>query len=92
MPMRASPTTTPTSSGGTCIQDTGATVCYDDYQIAISLSSDWQEEVVLYGALSQQGWGTRANFDPATLIGMNFQTLYGGGESFSFSIDDVSFY
>jgi hypothetical protein len=35
--------------------------------------------------------GTNAGSE-VHLIGMNFQTLYGACESFSFSIDDVSFY
>jgi hypothetical protein len=83
--------TTPTSNGGTCIQAT-ANACYDDYQVVIGIDADWREEYLQWGALSQLGWGTPAGFDPSTLMGMNFQTIYQGGEAFSFSIDDISFF
>jgi hypothetical protein len=83
--------TTPTANGGSCLQSSPSS-CYDDYQTAIMLGSTWSEQYVPYSVLSQQGWGTPASFDPRTLMGVNFQTLFGGGQSFSFSIDAISFY
>ena len=83
--------TTPPTYGGTCVQST-PTSCYDDYQTTIPLSSAWAEEYVSFDALRQLGWGTRVTFDARTLMGVNFQTLYGEGSAFSFSIDSISFY
>ncbi|HEX3775807.1 MAG TPA: hypothetical protein VHV51_15150 [Polyangiaceae bacterium] len=81
--------TTPADNGGTCL---GPAPCYDDYQTQIVVNSNWTEEYIPFSALTQQGWGQPAAFDPRTLMGMNFQTLQGEGESFSFSVDSVSFY
>jgi hypothetical protein len=83
--------TTPLNYGGTCDTNLGQT-CYDDYQSLVSATPSWNEVYLSYGSLMQQGWGTRVGFDPTTLIGVNFQTLVGGGESFSFAVDDISFF
>jgi hypothetical protein len=83
--------TTPTSSHGVC-QQVSTSSCYDDYQVSIPIGPDWSEQYVPYRSLKQQGWGTSVMFDPATLVGVNFQTHYGDGEQFSFSIDSISFY
>jgi hypothetical protein len=83
--------TTPTDNNGTCVPFT-TNSCYDDYQRALNLDQNWQEEYVPYTTLRQLGWGTPVSFDSRTLMGVNFQTVYGGGLSFSFSIDSISFY
>jgi hypothetical protein len=83
--------TTPASNGGTCVA-VSSTACYDDYQVAISVYPTWTGYFVPFSELTQQGWGTRASFDPRTLMGVNFQTRSGDGYSFSFSIDSISFY
>jgi hypothetical protein len=83
--------TTPTDNHGTCIPVTTSS-CYDDYQVMLNLDENWQEEYVSYAGLQQLGWGTPVSFDPSTLMGVNFQTVYGGGLSFSFSIDSISFF
>jgi hypothetical protein len=83
--------TTPSGNGGTCIQTT-PNACYDDFQTTIDLNTGWTQEYVFWSELRQQGWGTPASFDASTLMGMNFQTLNHGGDAFSFSIDDVSFF
>jgi hypothetical protein len=83
--------TTPTGEGGTCVQR-NVSGCYDDYQMRIAVTSGWTEEYVPFDLLVQQGWGNPVSFDAGTLIGVNFQTLSGEGNSFSFSIDSISFY
>ncbi len=83
--------TTPIAYGGTCDTSSGAT-CYDDYQTRVIADTTWNEVYVSYVSLMQQGWGTRVYFDPSTLIGVNFQTLVGGGSNFSFAVDDISFF
>jgi hypothetical protein len=83
--------TTPSSNGGTCMQSS-SNACYDDFQTTIDLNTGWTQEYVFWSELTQQGWGTPASFDPSTLMGVNFQTLYQGGFAFSFSIDDISFF
>jgi hypothetical protein len=56
------------------------------------IDSNWSEQTIPFYLLKQQGWGTPAAFDPRTLINVNFQTLFGDGNSFSFSVDAISFY
>jgi hypothetical protein len=83
--------TTPTTNRGACVP-TLPTSCYDDFQTTLLVGPDWTEEHVPFSQLEQMGFGTPVAFDPTTLMGVNFQTEYGDGESFSFSIDDISFY
>jgi len=78
--------TVPSTDGGTC---TG-TKCGDNFGTAIPATADYQEFVVPFSSLKQEGWGTMATFDPATVIGIQFQV--GMGVTFDISIDDVGFY
>jgi hypothetical protein len=81
--------TTPVTSGGSCI---GSLPCYDDYQTLIQVGPTWSEQFIPFSLLTQQGWGQPVIFDSRTLVGVNFQTTQAGGESFSFSVDQISFF
>lgn len=78
--------TVPSTDGGSC---TGMK-CGDNFGTAITATADYQEFVVPFSSLTQEGWGTAATFDPATVIGIQFQV--GKGVTFDISIDDVGFY
>jgi hypothetical protein len=87
----ATSATTPIASNGTCVPSS-PTACYDNYQTEIMIGPEWSEQTIPFYVLNQQGWGTPAAFDPRTVMNVNFQTSFGGGNSFSFSIDAISFY
>lgn len=72
------------SGGGTCAEN-----CYDAHGFTIELSADWQEHVIAFGDLTQEGWGTEAAFAPTELLGINFKVA--PAEQFELWLDDVQF-
>jgi hypothetical protein len=77
--------TIPTAQGGTC-----TTNCSDAHGTEISLTAAWVQYVVPFSTLAQVGWGTKAAFDPATILSVQFQVVQ--NTSFDFYIGDIGFY
>jgi hypothetical protein len=86
--------TTPVDLGGTCTEG-----CFDDFgfvgfvppgEFTFSGGFDW-------GALRQQGFGTPATFDPATILNVKWIVAFpnfgqsAASDSFDFRLDDVAF-
>jgi len=78
--------TVPTAEGGTC----STTKCSDNFGTAIAATADYQQFVVPFSSLTQEGWGDKATFDPKTVIGVQFQVAK--NVTFDISIDDVGLY
>jgi hypothetical protein len=78
--------TVPTAEGGTC----ATTKCSDNFGTAIPATADYQEFVVPFSSLTQEGWGDKVTFDPKTVIGIQFQVK--ANVTFDISIDDVGLY
>lgn len=81
--------TTEPSQGGTCAEN-----CYDSHgSDPIALSAEWAPITLFFANLTQEGWGTPADFSPAQLLGLNFKALKGdtADATFDLWIDEVSF-
>jgi hypothetical protein len=78
--------TVPAAEGGSC----ATAKCSDNFGTAIAASADYQQFVVPFSSLTQEGWGDKATFDPKTVIGVQFQVK--AGVTFDISIDDVGLY
>jgi hypothetical protein len=76
---------TPEAEGGTCAME-----CNDAHGKAFALTSDWTQYVVPFSDLFQEGWGSSADFDPTTLVGLQFQVAK--ATDFDFEIDEIGFY
>lgn len=68
--------------GGAC-----TTNCYDSHSVTIEATDEWQEFVFSWADFQQDGWGTPATFDPAAILG--FQWELSG--TFVFALDNVAF-
>lgn len=78
--------TVPAAEGGSC----STAKCSDNFGTPIAASADYQQFVVPFSSLTQEGWGDKATFDPKTVIGVQFQVK--AGVTFDISIDDVGLY
>jgi len=78
--------TVPAAEGGSC----ATTKCSDNFGTAIAASADYQQFVVPFSSLTQEGWGDKVTFDPKTVIGVQFQVK--ANVTFDISIDDVGLY
>ena len=76
--------TTPIAEGGTCAAD-----C-DPHGTFLNLTNSWQQYVLPFGQLSQEGWGTPAAWDATALVGVQFKV--GPNVSFDFWVDEIGFY
>ncbi|OQX66644.1 MAG: hypothetical protein B6A08_19415 [Sorangiineae bacterium NIC37A_2] len=77
--------TLPTDQGGTCQNN-----CYDSHGVRLSLSGEWKQVKIPFDTLLQEGFGTKINFDPATLKAIALQMKTGG--SYDVWIDSIEFY
>ncbi len=75
----------PLDTGGSCAAD-----CEDAHGKIVPLSEEWQQFTVGFDEAFQEGWGTAATFDPATLISVQFQVS--AGSDFEFALDQIGFY
>jgi hypothetical protein len=83
--------TSPTDQGGTCTPSTVAGMeCEDLHGLSVKLTPDWHEYTIPYAELKQQGWGKPVDFDPKTMISIQFQV--DANLSFDYAIDNVRFY
>jgi hypothetical protein len=78
--------TVPATEGGTC----STAKCSDNFGTAVAATADYQQFVVPFSSLTQEGWGDKVSFDPKTVIGVQFQVK--AGVTFDISIDDVGLY
>jgi MYXO-CTERM domain-containing protein len=71
--------------GGVC------TTCWDTFTKTITLSAAWEDYVVGWDELRQQGWGVpeSAALDTQQMIHINFQ--HPAGEAWEIWVDDVAF-
>ena len=76
--------TIPPEEGGTCEMD-----C-DPHGKVLLLTDEWQEFLLPFDTLTQEGWGTPAAWDASTLVGLQFKT--GANATFDFWIDEIGFY
>ncbi len=76
---------TPTEEGGTCEME-----CSDAHGKVLALGSDWQQFVIPFSEMYQEGWGTVADFDATALVGIQFQVAK--ATDFDFEIDQIGFY
>jgi hypothetical protein len=74
----------PTAEGGTC---TAGAACNDAFFATVELTPTWQQHVIPFASLAQGHWGQAAAWDPATIVGLQFEV--GAGQSFEVAIDDV---
>lgn len=77
----------PTSEGGTC--NAGAS-CNDAHFVTIELTPAWQQHVVSFASLAQGGWGQAAAWNPATVVGLQWEV--GASTNYEVAIDDVGLY
>jgi hypothetical protein len=77
----------PTATGGTC---ESMTDCEDAHGKVIPVTEEWAQYTVPFDELRQEGWGVAAEFDPATLMAVQFQVA--ANTDFDFDIDEVFFY
>ena len=77
--------------GGLCDEAlVGPGRCNDAYQtlVVVSAAATWQQFVVPFSSLSQQGWGERFTWNPAHVTTIQLQAP-GAGSLADFWIDDV---
>ena len=79
------PETEPADGGGTC-----SSGCYDVHGKVVYLSGRWEDYLVRWDRLEQQGWGTEARFDPARVVTMQL-AVKPQDLPIDFWIDDVAF-
>ena len=79
------PDTQPPESGGTC-----TSACYDVHGKVVYLSDRWDDYLVRWDRLEQQGWGTEARFDPARIVSLQL-AVKPPDLPVDFWIDDLSF-
>jgi hypothetical protein len=79
------PETEPAESGGTC-----TSACYDVHGKIVYLSDRWDDYLVRWDRVEQQGWGTQARFDPARIVSLQL-AVKPPDLPVDFWIDDVSF-
>lgn len=75
----------PTTSGGDC-----AANCDDAHGKAFELTDTWTQYTLPFAEALQEGWGTVAPFDGATLMGVQFQVP--ANATFEVAIDEIGFY
>jgi hypothetical protein len=80
------PATTGLEFGGAC--NVG---CYDHFGVDLELQPFWTEQTFDWWSLSQQGWGTRAAFNPAQVMQLQWLIPVSGGELSEVWVDDVAF-
>ncbi len=79
------PETEPPDAGGTCTSG-----CFDVHGKVFYLTDRWDDYLVRWDRLEQQGWGTEARFDPARVVSMQFAVKPRDLPA-DFWIDDVTF-
>ncbi|MBC8066998.1 MAG: hypothetical protein IAG13_01585 [Deltaproteobacteria bacterium] len=77
----------PVAEGGTC---NAGTSCNDAYFVTIELGPSWTQHVVPFASLAQGNWGQAAPWDPATVVGVQWEVA--AGTAFEIAIDDVGLY
>ncbi|MFV8752900.1 hypothetical protein ACNOYE_20330 [Nannocystaceae bacterium ST9] len=76
--------TVPPEEGGTCAID-----C-DPHGKILLLSDEWQQFTLPFAQLAQEGWGTPAEWDASTIIGIQFKVAK--NVDFDFRVDEIGFY
>jgi hypothetical protein len=79
------PETEPADAGGTCTSG-----CYDVHGKVYYLTDRWEDYVVRWDRLEQQGWGTEARFDPTRIVSLQLSVKPKDLPA-DFWIDDVAF-
>ena len=77
----------PTVEGGSCEDEE---LCNDAHSTIVALGDEWQQQVIYFDELFQEGWGVSAEFDTSLLMGIQFQVS--AGTEFDFSIDEIGFF
>jgi len=84
----ASDTTTASSEGGAC-----QTNCNDHWANAVTLDGSWQQFMVPFASLQQEGWGVQPkDLAHTRFVYFGFLGTDGGPAAFEFLIDDVRLY
>ena len=72
-----------------CSPTDASMLCYDHFQTTVDLTTTWQEIVVSFEDLAQEGWGLPAgDFDPSKLVAIQWLSKPGTADIW---IDDVKF-
>ena len=71
--------------GGTC-----ETECEDAHGKIVALDDEWKQYSVAFDEVFQEGWGASVAFDPATMMGIQFQIA--ASTDFDVTVDEVGFY
>jgi hypothetical protein len=81
--------TTPIARGGTCVGNFDDNGCDDHFQFQITAPTpdEWVEYTVPYDALSKQGSGGAALWNPSQVVSINFGVS--AGSPFDVWVDDV---
>jgi hypothetical protein len=79
----------PTYYGGTCSNEKD---CFDAHGKMFTLQhpDQWRRYVCSFSEIEQNGWGFQCQFDPAKILALQFH--FPKGDTFDFSVDNVSFY
>jgi hypothetical protein len=79
------------AQGGTCQEmDPNMTLCGDHFGYDFALSTSWQQVVVRWDQLTQNGWGKVVPLDLERVINIEFTVVR--DVTFDFWIDEVTFY
>jgi hypothetical protein len=79
---------------GTCAKDAMDNGCYDMHGFPFVLTADWKMYSFTWSQLRQEGWGTKATWDPkvTTEIGFAGTSNDASVSKVEFSVDNVGFF
>ncbi len=80
----------PTYYGGTCNDKNES--CFDAHgkQFSIDNPDEWQEYIMYFSEIKQNGWGLKADFDPSLIMALQF--FFAPNTEFDFWVDNISFF
>jgi len=79
------PETEPADGGGMCTSG-----CYDVHGKVYFLTDRWEDYLVRWDRLEQQGWGTQARFDSGRVLSLQFSVKPRDLPA-DFWVDDIAF-
>lgn len=79
----------PMVNGGTCNPSNGE--CNDSYYYEFEVTSTWRQIVVPFDELNQGNWGQATPWNPAQMMGLQWERLPTGG-AWMLAIDDIGLY
>ncbi len=87
------PATTAKMSTGDSATCVSTTMCNDHYYLPVPITAAWTQFTITFAdstTFKQEGWGVKATFDKAHLLGMQFQVKE--AVAFDIVLDDLTFF